>query len=73
MSSLPSIPNYPQVKVELDREKARTLGVPVNEVFQALSTAMGGTYVNDFNRFGRLYRVYVQSEADYTPQAQRHR
>jgi hydrophobic/amphiphilic exporter-1 (mainly G- bacteria), HAE1 family len=58
-------PTYPQVKVELDREKARTLGVPVNEVFQAMSAAMGGTYVNDFNRFGRLYRVYVQAEADF--------
>ena len=57
-------PNYPQVKVELDREKARTLGVPVNEVFQALSTALGGSYVNDFNRFGRLYRVYVQADAE---------
>jgi HAE1 family hydrophobic/amphiphilic exporter-1 len=58
-------PTYPQVKVELDREKARTLGVPVNDVFQAMSSAMGGSYVNDFNRFGRLYRVYVQAEADY--------
>ena len=56
-------PNYPQVKVELDREKARTLGVPVNEVFNALSTVLGGSYVNDFNRFGRLYRVYVQADA----------
>jgi HAE1 family hydrophobic/amphiphilic exporter-1 len=62
-------PTYPQVKVDLDREKARTLGVPVNEVFQAMSTAMGGTYVNDFNRFGRLYRVYVQAEADYRRKA----
>jgi HAE1 family hydrophobic/amphiphilic exporter-1 len=57
-------PNYPQVKVDLDREKARTLGVPVNEVFQALSTSMGGSFVNDFNRFGRLYRVYVQAESE---------
>jgi HAE1 family hydrophobic/amphiphilic exporter-1 len=57
-------PNYPQVRVDLDREKARTLGVPVNEVFQALATTLGGTYVNDFNRFGRLYRVYVQAEAE---------
>ena len=57
-------PNYPQVKVELDREKARTLGVPVNEVFLALSTTLGGSYVNDFNRFGRLYRVYAQADAD---------
>src|SRR5215831_5024764 len=56
-------PNYPQVKVELDREKARTLGVPVNDVFSTMSSAMGGTFVNDFNRFGRLYRVYVQAEA----------
>ncbi len=56
-------PNYPQVKVDLDREKARTLGVPVNDVFQAMSAAMGGAYVNDFNRFGRLYRVYVQADA----------
>jgi HAE1 family hydrophobic/amphiphilic exporter-1 len=56
-------PNYPQIGVELDREKARKLGVPVNEVFQALSASLGGSYVNDFNRFGRLFRVYVQSEA----------
>jgi HAE1 family hydrophobic/amphiphilic exporter-1 len=58
-------PRYPQVKVDLDREKARKLGVPVDEVFQALAASLGGTYVNDFNRFGRLFRVYVQAEADY--------
>jgi HAE1 family hydrophobic/amphiphilic exporter-1 len=58
-------PNYPQVKVELDRDKARKLGIPINDVFQAMSAALGSSYVNDFNRFGRLYRVYVQSEADY--------
>jgi hydrophobic/amphiphilic exporter-1 (mainly G- bacteria), HAE1 family len=56
-------PNYPQVKVDLDREKARTLGVPVNEVFQTMSAVMGGAFVNDFNRFGRLYRVYVQADS----------
>ena len=56
-------PATPQVGVTLDREKARTLGVPVNDVFTALQTAFGGAYVNDFNRFGRLYRVYVQAEA----------
>jgi HAE1 family hydrophobic/amphiphilic exporter-1 len=58
-------PLYPQVKVDLDREKARKLGVPVDEAFQALASSFGSTYVNDFNRFGRLYRVYVQAEADY--------
>jgi hydrophobic/amphiphilic exporter-1 (mainly G- bacteria), HAE1 family len=56
-------PRYPQVKVDLDREKARSVGVPINEVFQAMSASLGGTYVNDFNRFGRLYRVYVQADA----------
>ena len=56
-------PATPQVGVTLDREKARTLGVPVNDVFTALQAAFGGAYVNDFNRFGRLYRVYVQAEA----------
>jgi HAE1 family hydrophobic/amphiphilic exporter-1 len=63
-------PNYPQVKVDLDRDKARKLGVPINEAFQAMSAALGSSYVNDFNRFGRLYRVYVQAEAGYrrTPQ-----
>ena len=66
-------PNYPQVKVELDREKARTLGVPVNEVFQALSAALGGSYVNDFNRFGRLYRVYVQADARDPAEGRGHR
>ncbi|HZN96700.1 MAG TPA: efflux RND transporter permease subunit, partial [Gemmatimonadales bacterium] len=58
-------PQVPQVQVELDREKARALGVPINDVFAALSAAMGGAYVNDFNRFGRLYRVYVQAEPAY--------
>jgi HAE1 family hydrophobic/amphiphilic exporter-1 len=53
------------VKVDLDREKARKLGVPINEAFQALASCLGGSYVNDFNRFGRLFRVYVQAEADY--------
>src|SRR6185503_9426656 len=46
-------PRYPQVKVDLDREKARKLGVPINEAFQALSASLGGSSVNDFNRFGR--------------------
>jgi len=57
-------PTYPQLAVELDREKAKKLGVPVNEAYQTMATVLGGSYVNDFNRFGRLYRVYVQAEAE---------
>jgi HAE1 family hydrophobic/amphiphilic exporter-1 len=58
-------PTTPQVSVDLDREKARELGIPINDVFQGLSAFMGGAYVNDFNRFGRLYRVYVQAEPEF--------
>jgi HAE1 family hydrophobic/amphiphilic exporter-1 len=58
-------PRYPQVKVELDRDKARKLGVPIDQAFQALSSSLGGSYVNDFNRFGRLFRVYVQAESEF--------
>lgn len=55
----------PQLQVDLDREKARKLGVPIDEVFKTLQAILGGAYINDFNRFGRLYRVYLQSEAEY--------
>jgi HAE1 family hydrophobic/amphiphilic exporter-1 len=58
-------PASPQFAVELDRERARKLGVPINDVFAALAASLGGAFVNDFNRFGRLYRVFVEAEADY--------
>jgi HAE1 family hydrophobic/amphiphilic exporter-1 len=44
---------------------ARKLGLPINDVYSSLSTLIGASYVNDFNRFGRLYRVYVQAEGDF--------
>jgi len=59
-------PTVPQTKVELDREKCRKLGVPVNDVFSTLQAYLGGAYVNDFNRFGRVYRVFLQAEPKYT-------
>ena len=59
-------PATPQVKVELDREKARTLGVPVDSIFQTLQTYLSGLYVNDFVRFGRVYKVFLQAEPDFT-------
>ena len=59
-------PATPQVKVELDREKARTLGVPINSVFATLQTYLSGMYVNDFVRFGRVYKVFLQAEAQFT-------
>jgi hydrophobe/amphiphile efflux-1 (HAE1) family protein len=57
-------PYVPQIEVELDRTKAKTLGVRVDEVFETLQTFMGGLYINDFDRFGRLFRVYAQAEGD---------
>jgi HAE1 family hydrophobic/amphiphilic exporter-1 len=56
----------PQVKVELDREKARTLGVTVDTVFSTLQTYLSGLYVNDFVRFGRVYKVFLQAEPQFT-------
>jgi len=59
-------PATPQVKVELDREKARTLGVPVDSVFQTMQAYLSGLYVNDFVRFGRVYKVFLQAEPEFT-------
>jgi len=59
-------PSTPQVKVELDREKARTLGVPVDSIFATLQSYLSGLYVNDFVRFGRVYKVFLQAEPQFT-------
>jgi hydrophobe/amphiphile efflux-1 (HAE1) family protein len=59
-------PSTPQLSVELDREKARTLGVPVNSVFQTLQAYLSGLYVNDFVKFGRVYKVFLQAEPEFT-------
>ena len=57
--------NVPQLYADIDRTKARQLGVPVTEVFDTLQTYLGSTYVNDFNRFGRTYTVRVQADASF--------
>jgi|HigsolmetaAR205D_1030408.scaffolds.fasta_scaffold00426_11 multidrug efflux pump len=54
--------SVPQIRIDLDREKAMTLGVPVNEVFDTLQSTFGALYVNDFNRSGRVFQVQLQSE-----------
>ena len=61
-------PTVPQLKVEVDREKAISLGVPVQDVFDALQSTMAALYVNDFNKFGRTYRVQMQADAPYRAQ-----
>lgn len=52
----------PQVFVDIDRKKAKRLGVPLNVVFNTLQTYMGSSYVNDFNIFGRVYQVRAQAD-----------
>ena len=58
-------PAHAQLKVDVDREKALSLGVSLDDVYATLQATIGQLYVNDFNRDGRTFRVQVQSEADY--------
>ena len=55
----------PQVQLDIDRDKARTLDIPINQIFQSLQVYLGGLQVNDFNLFGRTYKVMVQAEQDF--------
>ena len=55
--------NVPQLFLEVDREKAETLGIPVSEIFATLQANLGGLYINDFNLYGKVYRVMIQAEA----------
>ncbi|MDR7868627.1 MAG: multidrug efflux RND transporter permease subunit [Sporomusaceae bacterium] len=57
--------NTPGFEFEVDREKALKLGVPVSDVFSALQAYFGGSQVNDFNRFGRSYKVVMQAEPQF--------
>jgi hydrophobe/amphiphile efflux-1 (HAE1) family protein len=54
----------PQMEFILDRERAKTLGVSISSIFASLQTFLGGNYINDFNLFGRTYKVTAQAEAD---------
>ena len=55
----------PQTFVDVDRDKALKQGVPVADVYQTLQTFLGGTYVNQFNRFGRQWKVFLQAEPEF--------
>ena len=57
--------NNLQFYVDLDRYKARMLGVSITEAFQAIQTLVGSVYVNNFNKYGRVYQVIVQAEPSY--------
>ncbi|TWB09714.1 multidrug efflux pump [Nitrospirillum amazonense] len=61
--------NVPQLNVDLDRVKAKQLGVSVNDVFDTMQIYLGSLYVNDFNSFGRVYQVRVQADAPFRAHA----
>ncbi|RMQ47774.1 Aliphatic isothiocyanate resistance protein SaxF [Pseudomonas cichorii] len=57
--------NVPQVDAAIDREKAKTHGVAISDIFDTLQVYLGSLYANDFNRFGRTYQVNVQAEQQF--------
>lgn len=61
--------NVPQVDAAIDREKAKTHGVAISDIFDTLQVYLGSLYANDFNRFGRTYQVNVQAEQQFRQDA----
>jgi multidrug efflux pump len=61
--------NVPQLEADVDRVKAKTQGVPLQNLFETLQINLGSLYVNDFNRFGRTYQVVAQAEPEYRDDA----
>ena len=57
--------DIPQVYFDVDRDKAKMQGIPVSDIFSTMKAFTGSIYVNDFNMFNRIYRVYIQAEAPY--------
>jgi len=57
--------NSPQRYIDLDREKALKMGLNLKDVYTTIGAFLGGSYVNDFNRFGRVYKTYLQAEPEY--------
>lgn len=55
----------PQLYFDVDRDRAKFLGIPLADIFSTMKAYLGSVYVNDFNMFNRIYRVYIQAEAPY--------
>ncbi len=61
--------NVPQLFVDIDRDRAKQLGIPLNNIYQTLQIYLGSLYINDFNRFGRTYQVIAQADAPFRSEA----
>ncbi|MFT5661699.1 MAG: HAE1 family hydrophobic/amphiphilic exporter-1 [Sulfurimonas sp.] len=57
--------NYPQFHIDINREKVFSLNLKLNDVFTVLQTYLGSVYINDFNKFGKTYRVFMQADQQY--------
>lgn len=57
--------DIPQLYFDVDRDKAKMQGIPMSDIFSTMKAFTGSVYVNDFNMFNRIYRVYIQAEAPY--------
>ena len=57
--------NLPQLMIDVDVDKAMAQGVPVNEIYNSIAAYFAKTYVNDFNKYGRVYRVYLQADSQF--------
>ena len=57
--------DIPQLYFDVDRDRAKMLGIPVSDIFSTMKAFTGSIYVNDFNMFNRIYRVYIQADATY--------
>lgn len=62
--------NVPQLLVELDRTKAKQLGLPIVDIFNTMQIYLGSLYINDFNKFGRIYQVIAQADAPFRSHAE---
>lgn len=58
-------PNYPMLNIDIDRQKAAALGVDVSEIFVTLQSYMGSIYVNDFTKYGKVFRVFIQADQKF--------
>ena len=58
----------PQIKVTIDDERAMALGVNISDIYSTMAAQLGSSYINDFNQFGRVYRVYIQADSQFREQ-----
>jgi len=65
-----ALPSVPQLAVDVDRDKVLKQGMQLSDVYQTLQAFMGGAFINFFNRFGRVWQVYVQAEGPFRTNAE---